>query len=399
MTYSIAIAGCGVAGLTAALLLARQNHAVTVFEQSPQVGPVGAGVLLQPSGQMVLERLGLLHHIIPAAERIAYLRAVTHRRRALTHLPYAGAGAGLHALGVHRGALFAVLHAAALAAGVTVTLQCRVVRFVEDDRGIELFDDHSAARGRFDFLLAADGARSQLRAASSLPVSSHEYGHGVLWAQGPCAAIRGHLFQVCRGTQTLCGLLPMGHGRCTFFRSLLRDRHPSVLQRGFDHWRNDTLALIPEAAELLASLATFDDARFTTYLHVHMPRWHTRRMLLLGDAAHAMSPHLGQGINLALLDGLAIAGAIAATSTPRAAFLHYERLRRPHIRFYARVTRLLSPFFESRGVIKGWARDLALPILPHLPWIGPQMLLTMTGLKSSALGGRMTLPEPGAPAP
>ncbi len=83
MPYTIAIAGCGVAGLTAALLLARKGHSVALFEQSPTIGPAGAGILLQPSGQLVLGRLGLLEQVTQNAETIERLHAITHRGKTL----------------------------------------------------------------------------------------------------------------------------------------------------------------------------------------------------------------------------------------------------------------------------------------------------------------------------
>ena len=64
--YTVGIVGLGVAGATAGLMLARQGHRVRVFEQTAEPGAVGAGVLLQPSGQMVLERLGLMEQVAAA---------------------------------------------------------------------------------------------------------------------------------------------------------------------------------------------------------------------------------------------------------------------------------------------------------------------------------------------
>jgi 2-polyprenyl-6-methoxyphenol hydroxylase-like FAD-dependent oxidoreductase len=390
--HSIAIVGCGVAGLTSAILLARQGHAVTLFEQSAAVGPAGAGVLLQPSGQLVLQRLGLLDRVAAHAERIDRLYARTHRGHTLVDLRYAAVSPEMHALGLHRGDLFSILHAEAVAAGAKILLNTRIIRFTNHPRRIELFDGHGVSRGSFDLLLAADGSRSELRRTSQLRAMIYDYPHGALWALGTCSGIRNQLFQVTRGTQRLAGLLPTGENRCSLFWSLEKRQRESLFARGFAAWRNDVLALIPQAEEIFAGLNSFDELRFTTYLHVHMPRWHTGRCLFLGDAAHSMSPHLGQGINLALLDGFTIADALAATPTPSAAFAHYARLRRSHTSFYATITFLMSPFFQSRGMIKGWARDLALPFLPRMPLVGrTQMLLTMTGLKRSYLAGRIEL--------
>src|SRR5579883_151578 len=141
MAMRIAVVGCGVAGLTSALLLSQQGHQVHLLEQAPEVGPVGAGVLLQPSGQLVLERLGLLEAVTRRAEPIERLVATTHEGGTLIDLPYGELRAGCRAYGLHRGDLFAVLHAAVVAQGVSLTLSCRVASFQQDDEAVFLNDE------------------------------------------------------------------------------------------------------------------------------------------------------------------------------------------------------------------------------------------------------------------
>ena len=175
----------------------------------------------------------------------------------------------------------------------------------------------------------------------------------------------------------------MGLNRCSFFWSLEKRQKDALFASDFNTWKQEAIAFIPPCQSILAPLQSFHELPYTTYLHVRMPRWHTGRFLLLGDAAHAMSPHLGQGINLALLDGFTLAHAFTAAATLPEIFVLYSRLRRAHIRYYAAITYFLSPFFQSRGIIKGWGRDLFLPLIPHLPIIRRQTLLTMSGLKRS----------------
>ena len=390
----IAIAGSGVAGLTAALQLARSGHEVTVFEQSQSLGPVGAGVLLQPSGQIVLERLGLLAAATKHAERIDRLVAVTHRGKSLIDLPYGELFADCHAYGIHRGELFTTLHEAAVAAGVRFVLGCKVTGYSPTAAGVRLTADNGAVRdlGEFDFLIAADGARSVLRENSALAKRVHEYPHGALWAVAPCPEIRGELWQVTHGTRTLCGILPMGGTRASLFWSLRKDEKDGLFARGFEAWRAEVLGLAPPSRPFFEVVRTWEEVRFTTYLHVTMPRCYDERCIFLGDAAHAMSPHLGQGINLALLDGYLFARALAAAPDFPAACRAYEETRRAHLRVYAAVTRMLSPFFQSRGFIKAWGRDIFLPLMPMLPPLRRQMILTMAGLRASWLGGMLDVP-------
>src|SRR6478672_1532770 len=85
---NVGIVGCGIAGTAAALMLARRGHRVTLFEQTGHVGPIGAGVLLQPSGQRVLDGMGLLQSLLPKVEPIEEIHAVTETGRDLVRLKY-----------------------------------------------------------------------------------------------------------------------------------------------------------------------------------------------------------------------------------------------------------------------------------------------------------------------
>jgi 2-polyprenyl-6-methoxyphenol hydroxylase-like FAD-dependent oxidoreductase len=388
MKLAVGIVGCGVAGLSAALALARNGHRVTLLEKSDQVGPVGAGILLQPSGQMALARMGLLDQVVARAARIERLYAVTHRGRSLINLSYSNGDKHLCAYGLHRGDLFSVLHRAVREAGVDIQLCCPVAGFRESGDRIIAVDEAQHERGEFDLLIGADGARSSLR-TFGFPASVYIYPHGALWALGQCDGIQDHLFQYCHGTRTLCGLLPMGERRCSLFWSVENDAYPSLVAAGWESFAKTVISAAPQAEQLLSKLRSFEETRFTHYAHVRMPCWHRGRCILIGDAAHAMSPHLGQGINLAMLDGLAIAEALKSQDTIDAAFARYESLRRTHTNFYSRVTYLLSPFFQSKGRMLGIMRDIGLPILPKLPIVRGQMKLTMSGMKKSAFGGRM----------
>ena len=392
--YRIGVVGFGVAGATSAHLLARAGHDVSIFERSRSVGPVGAGVLLQPSGQMVLSRLGLLEEVVARAEPIHELHALTHRGRNLIRLPYAEIGPDVKAYGLHRGDLFAVLHRAVRGVGVVEQLGCEIVSYHERPDCVVAIDSDGREHGPFDFLIAADGSRSALRRSSGLCRWSHEYQFGALWSIGESTAISGKLHQVVRGSKQLLGLLPMGNGRCSLFWSLRHDQKDALWSLGFDAWRASVLNLCPLAEEMLSRLRSFDEVAYTRYQHVWMKRWHTQRVLFLGDAAHAMSPHLGQGINLALIDALSFAIRLAQADGFRAAFGSHERDRRSHVRFYGTLTLALTPFFQSNGFIKGLGRDVALPILTHLPWVRGQMILSMAGLKGGFTRGRITIEGP-----
>src|SRR3954447_7924835 len=112
MPLRVAIVGCGTAGPAAALLLARAGHEVEVLERVPDPSPVGAGLLLQPTGMAVLRELGLLDAIARRGARVERLHGETDRGRVVMDIAYADLEPGLHGLGLHRGALFGALFGA-----------------------------------------------------------------------------------------------------------------------------------------------------------------------------------------------------------------------------------------------------------------------------------------------
>jgi 2-polyprenyl-6-methoxyphenol hydroxylase-like FAD-dependent oxidoreductase len=105
------------------------------------------------------------------------------------------------------------------------------------------------------------------------------------------------------------------------------------------------------------------------------------RVALLGDAAHATTPHLGQGANLALLDAECLAQSIAQAATVPAALDRYQRERRAQNRYYVELSRWLSPFFQSDRDSLGPVRDLGLPLLARLPPVRRTMERSLAGMK------------------
>ncbi len=371
----IAIAGFGVAGGALATLLARAGHGVTVFERASQPGPVGAGFLLHSSGQSVLRGLGLLEGIMAHSARLSGLEAFTHRGRRFSDLKVGRSLPGAFVLGVHRGVLFESLQSAALAAGVEIRAGVEVVSARESGEHIMPVDAAGQELGAFDLLAACDGARSQLRQVvnPSLAVP-RPAPYGALWGTGLCGGVTEHVHQVAQGTRRLAGLLPVGGGRATFFWGLHADEREPLRARGFAAFIEEAGALLPAAAETLRDIGSFEGLTWATWHNVLPPRMVQGRLALLGDAAHAMNPHFGQGANLALLDAAALARHLPDLAA-------YERERRGPGRFFGRLSAWLSPFFQSRIPLLGTLRDIGLPLLGAVPWCRRQMELSFAGAK------------------
>ena len=109
VSHRIAVVGCGVGGMAVAALLAEAGHDVTLYERFAEPRPLGAGLLLQPTGLKVLHRLGLEDAALGRGARVDGIDGRTTSGRAVLRLRYGDLHPRLHGLGIHRGTLFGLL--------------------------------------------------------------------------------------------------------------------------------------------------------------------------------------------------------------------------------------------------------------------------------------------------
>ncbi|WP_404307177.1 FAD-dependent oxidoreductase [Neorhodopirellula lusitana] len=383
---NIAVVGSGIAGTTMAWQLADHGHSVTLFEQAGKCGPIGAGILLQPSGQAVLARLGVLDEVRLKTAKISNLLAQHRSGRTLVHLPYEKVSNELFGLGVLRSHLFHILFDRCVSAGVQVREGQLIASYSATDDGVELIGKDGDKKGRFDLLIAADGSRSRLREHSGLTRSIREYPDAALWTIGPYTGSQDRLLQVVGRCGRLMGMLPVGDGRCSFFWGLKKTEEPHVRTAGLDAWKRQVIEFCPLAEEAVADIQSLDEVTYATYRNSRMRRVTQGRVAFIGDAAHATSPHLGQGLNLALVDAAVLAEQMSIHADYQDAFTAYETLRRSTTGYYSVLTGMLTPFFQTSNRVLQLGRDVSLPVMPHLPYVGKQMVYTMAGLKTGWFG-------------
>ena len=333
---TVVIVGGGIGGLFAANALVAQGLRVSVYEQASALGEIGAGVFVTPNAVRQLERVGLG----PAVERSgARVGTGSHYFRQdgtpIAPVQVSDAAGRNAVFGMHR-ADFIDLLAAQLPDG-TVHTGHRAVAF-EQEGGAARVTFGNGAAAEADVVVAADGIHSVLQ-AHVVPPSKPVF-HGKISYRGLVARERLPEWPMDRwlmwaGPSKHFLVFPVRHGEMVNYvgfvptdeqmkESWSSPGDPEVLRKAFDGWD-------PRVGQVLGQVdKTF---RWALYDREPLPTWSKGRLTLLGDAAHPMLPHLGQGANQAIEDGMALATILAQAdeaSVP-AALLVYERLRRERV--------------------------------------------------------------------
>ncbi|WP_187366837.1 FAD-dependent oxidoreductase [Nocardioides dongxiaopingii] len=381
----IGIVGLGTGGTTLACLLTDAGHDVTVVEQATDPRPVGAGIWLQALGQEVLARLGLLEQLRAVSRPVERVLIVTSSGRRLVDLGYDALPGATPALGVHRGALFSVLHDAVLARGVDVRLGVPVTGVRPTASGMTV-ETAAGDLGAFDLVVGCDGVRSPVRRSMNVTTRDKPYTYGALWAvvDDPGESATDTLFQCLGGTSAYLGVLPTGRGRTSMFWSVRTRDTARVLAAGLPAWRaaaapyaGPHAALLDRVTELMP--ATYRDVVVRTPVRVEG----RHGAALVGDSAHAMSPQLGTGTSLALADAWSLAHALATRPALGDALDAYARDRAAHLRWYQWATRLMMPVFQSDLAPLAVPRDGLAPLLTRVPGVAPLLVGTLCGDRTS----------------
>jgi salicylate hydroxylase len=333
---SVAIIGGGIGGLFAANALIAHGLRVSVFEQQSAIGEVGAGVFVTPNAVRHLERLGLGPAVEKWGARVGpascYFR---HDGTPIAPVQVSDASGWNASFGMHR-ADFVGFLAANLPAG-TVRTGHRAIGFEQNDDGARILFANGDS-GEADVVVAADGIHSTLRPYVFPP--SKPVFHGTISYRGLVSRERLPEWPMDRwlmwaGPSRHFLVFPVRHGTMVNYvgfvptddemaESWSAPGDPVVLRREFEGWDPRVATVLNEVDK------TF---RWALYDREPLPTWTKGRLTLLGDAAHPMLPHLGQGANQSIEDGMALATILAQadSSAVPASLLAYERLRRERV--------------------------------------------------------------------
>ena len=321
------MAGAGIGGLTLAVALKRRGIPVKVFERAEALEPAGAGITMQANAMAIFAQLGLAKAVRAAGCVLARGEVRTPAGDVVSSydLLRVEKETGHPVVGIHRGRLHDVLREAA---GDVVEAGAAVRAWADGGSSVRVeLEGGSTHEGAV--LVGADGLRSAVRRQLFGDEAPRYHGY-TSWrgvardaALAQCVTVSSETM----GHGRRFGLVPIGHGELYWFAT---DDAPqgegdgpdpkAALQQRFRGWH----APIAEAIE---ATATTDLLRTDIFDRDPVERWYRGRVVLMGDAAHPMTPNLGQGGGQAVEDAAALADALADEAEVDQAFVRYEAAR------------------------------------------------------------------------
>jgi 2-polyprenyl-6-methoxyphenol hydroxylase-like FAD-dependent oxidoreductase len=376
------IIGAGIAGPVTAILLKRAGFEVAIFEGWSYSSGIGGGLQIAPNGMRVLAEIGLADELIRGGSICESIDFYSQSGAALGAVNRNMVERfGQPSVSMRRAMLNEAIVDKAWSSCVEVHFEKRLAR-IEDrpDRPIVAhFTDGSSAEG--DFLIGADGVHSAVRrhvipdgptpcdtglvgfggfvpralleAAGASPSLAMTFGQSGFFGYGYCGpeAKNGAM---CWSTQPAYGI------DAATFRAMDQAALKQHLRRFHAGW-HDPIPQFIDALEEIVVTATLDVAT--------LPTWSRGRTLLIGDAAHATSPHAGQGASIALEDAYRLVRNLEVESEIGIAFQNFECERRPRAERLVALARRNGNQKREFSRAGAWIRDhmikLMLPLNPR----------------------------------
>jgi len=330
----ILIVGGGIGGLTAAIALRRDGHRVTVIEKDPDWSVYGVGIIQQANVIRAMAALDLLDDYMTASVPFDKVTIHLPDGTMMAEVPMPRLVEGYPAaVGIGRSALHRILGDRTIASGAEVRLGVTATMLEDDGTGVDVrFSDGSV--GRFDIVVGADGVYSQTRATVMPDAPKPRFTGQSVWRYNfprPAGLDTLHVYNGRIGI----GLVPISNELMYMYVTTPEPSNPRYPRDQLAANMRAKLADAPPQIRRLADQIVDNEGVVYRPLEGMMlyGAWHAGRVVLLGDAVHATTPHLGQGAGLAIEDSIVLAEEIARADTPERAFTAFRDRRFERCRY------------------------------------------------------------------
>lgn len=330
----VLVVGGGIGGLTAAIALCARGNRVTVIEKDPTWSVYGVGITQQANVVRAVAALGILDDYLAAGFGFNAVEIFSPDGTKIARVPSPHLAEGYPAnVGISRAALHKVLGDRARRAGAKIRLGVTIEALDDDGSGVDVCFSDGRTQS-YDIVIGADGIYSQIRETIFPDALRPRFTGQSVWRYNFPREPGLDALQVYNGP-TGVGLIPMSGALMYMYVTTPEPGNPFYPRKGLAAAMRDKLAgCAPSIRELAEQIV--DDAGVvyrpleTVFLD---GAWHNGRVVLLGDAAHATTPHLGQGAGMAIEDSLVLADELARHADPEAAFAAYRARRYPRCRY------------------------------------------------------------------
>jgi 2-polyprenyl-6-methoxyphenol hydroxylase-like FAD-dependent oxidoreductase len=358
------IVGAGFAGLTAAAALAQRGWSVRVHERATDLRTTGAGIFLFENGLRVLNAVGALQQAIAGAHLAVIRETRNARNQVVSTFPFTSDGRRTYV--VVRQQLMEAIADAARRAGAEILAGSEAI--AADPDGIVVLKDGRTLRA--DLVVVADGVNSRLRDGLGLLKLRKRLGDGGIRMLIHRRAEEADSEDGQKIIEYWSGRRRIIHAPCSrdwlylALTTTLDDEDGKALPLCQSSWRRS----FPYLAPLFKRIG--DEGRWDPFEVVKLTSWSRGRVAVVGDAAHAQAPNLGQGGGCAMMNALGLAVALAETLEVEPALTHWERRERPLTEHTQRISSLY-------GAVTTWPdtlRSLALGVATRSHWLLEQRM-------------------------
>lgn len=367
---SILVIGGGIGGLTAAIALGRGGHRVTIIEKDPNWAVYGVGIIQQSNVIRAAKQLGILDDYVAAGFGFDEVEVYIPSGQKVATVPSHRLVEGYPAnLGIGRPALHQVLGKRAREAGAQIRLGVTADSLEDDGNGVSVrFSDGTT--GRFDLVVGADGYLSRTRRQIFPQAPAPEFIGQSVWRYNFPKPPEVTCLRAFEGPIGY-GLVPLSDSLMYMFITTPEPGNPRYDPSQLAMSMRSKLKVVPPEIAALREQITDDSAvvyRPLEWLFLEAP-WYKGRVVLIGDAAHATTPHLGQGAGMAIEDSIVLAEEITRGQSVESAFAAFQARRYDRCRYIVESSVAIcrsqlgtGPKVEQAAATKAMFERVAQPI-------------------------------------
>ena len=397
--FDVVIVGGGMGGLALALALAQRGRTVALIERQNRLSPPDRGELLQPNGLRILDRLGLLESLealpIHRAHRFHFIRIGGRRLCTVDYrnLPppwnYSLITLPRHLLGL-------LMQKIEQSDRISLLTGTEFQRLLLERGRVTGIVAHGGEEGgevlelRAQVVVGSDGAGSRVRESLGIRADVHSYREAYITMVVPRSAAFDPDVRYYVGRAEILGLFPISERELYLFYMIPANRLDPIRKTNIATVCEKISRIDSRLTESLKSIESWKQVGYMSCTRVRAERWTADHAALIGDAAHAMNPHVAQGRNQALEDAMALADVIqdcfGAGDFTKARLDRFEKGRRPSVERLQRMGDELNFLWNARIAPLAWLRDRIFEGMDRHPEVRQRVVKTISGLDIRPLG-------------